>query len=508
MISLKKYLDSVNNGSTESSQSGKEDILVSTIQMICTCLRELGNCSVRVCPALGTELKESLRELETGLLCDVSRVTMEATTTSVQKKLEQWSRQVSEYYRQKATEVRNLLTVMARTAESFGARDQRCASQLAEIADRLDSIESLEDLTEVRAAVHFQATELRSSVERLTSDGRHAIAQLRAEVSAYRVKLEKTEESASRDSLTGLRNRLWVEKQIERRISSNSPFSVAIVDIDGFKLVNDQHGHLVGDELLQQFSAELRSASRTSDVVGRWGGDEFILVLDGTKQEVAAHIERLASRACRNYTVESLAGPLSLPVDASFGVAEFISGGTLRELLSRADTMMYKVKGNSLATGRTERKVPPITERRNQLPRLDDGVKQTCILKSLVVEDNATDGLLLQTFLSSYGVCDIALDGREAVSAVADAHRKHQSYGLICMDIRMPHMDGLEAIREIRKHEAVAQVADTTKIIVTTSHTDIENIAGALLGRCNACLTKPIEIPRLRRELETLGLVR
>jgi two-component system, chemotaxis family, chemotaxis protein CheY len=128
-------------------------------------------------------------------------------------------------------------------------------------------------------------------------------------------------------------------------------------------------------------------------------------------------------------------------------------------------------------------------------------------MKSLIAEDDTTNRRLLQTFLSRYGGCDIALDGKEAVNAVRLARENHQSYDLVCMDLRMPQMDGQEAIREIRKQEAAAGVERAAKIIVTTVHTEAEDITGALLGRCNAYLVKPIEIARLKKELKALGLI-
>ena len=128
-------------------------------------------------------------------------------------------------------------------------------------------------------------------------------------------------------------------------------------------------------------------------------------------------------------------------------------------------------------------------------------------MKSLVAEDDATNRKLLQTFLSRYGGCDIALDGKEAVDAVRIARQDHRSYDLICMDLRMPEMDGQVAIREIRKQEAAAGVARPVKIIVTTVHAEMEDITGALLGRCNAYLVKPIETAKLKKELKGLGLI-
>ena len=128
-------------------------------------------------------------------------------------------------------------------------------------------------------------------------------------------------------------------------------------------------------------------------------------------------------------------------------------------------------------------------------------------MKSLVAEDNATSRKLLCTYLSRFGTCDIAVDGVEAVNAAQRARQSHQAYDLICMDLRMPGMDGQDAIREIRKQEATDSINRRARIIVTTVHTDMEDITTALLGRCNAYMIKPIETAKLKKELKTLGLI-
>lgn len=128
-------------------------------------------------------------------------------------------------------------------------------------------------------------------------------------------------------------------------------------------------------------------------------------------------------------------------------------------------------------------------------------------MKSLVAEDDATSRKLLCTYLSRYGPCDIAVDGVEAVNAVDRARQSHQAYDLVCMDLRMPGMDGQEAIREIRKQEATAGVERPARIIVTTAHTNMKDITTALLGRCNAYMVKPIDTAKLKEELKTFGLI-
>ena len=128
-------------------------------------------------------------------------------------------------------------------------------------------------------------------------------------------------------------------------------------------------------------------------------------------------------------------------------------------------------------------------------------------MKSLVAEDDATNRKLLKAFLSRYGECDIAVDGSEAVNAVLLAIESRREYDLVCMDLRMPQMDGQEAIREIRRHESAGRVSKTAKIIVTTIHTDSESIATALLGRCDAYLVKPIDTAKLKKELIAFGRI-
>jgi len=128
-------------------------------------------------------------------------------------------------------------------------------------------------------------------------------------------------------------------------------------------------------------------------------------------------------------------------------------------------------------------------------------------LKILVAEDDATSRALLQAFLSQYGECHIAVDGKQAVQAAKEAREARQSFDLVCMDLRMPEMDGQEAIREIRRQEDATGAIRPTKIFVTTAHADIEDITNALEGRCNAYLVKPIDTAKLLAELKTFKLI-
>jgi diguanylate cyclase (GGDEF)-like protein len=350
MISLKKYLDSVEKELAVEAAVDGQGILPVALQAYGSALVEMGNCSLNACPGLGAELQQNLAKLQANLSLDMSREQVQKTEASVQEELDAWGRKTARHFEQKAGEVKELLIAMARTAESVGARDERCAGQMNEVTARLKAIASLEDLTEIRASIAKSAAELKVSIDRMTAEGKAAMDQLRSEVTVYQAKLEAAEMVACRDALTGLGSRRWVESQIERRLAAGSSFCLAMIDVDKFKKVNDDHGHLAGDELLKQFATELRSACRSTDVVGRWGGDEFIVLLDCKIPEGRTKTDRLREWISGNYTIQGKSGARKVALNASIGVVESLPSETMKQLLARADSAMYESK--ALVTSR------------------------------------------------------------------------------------------------------------------------------------------------------------
>lgn len=347
MISLKRYLDSAQTGSQIDSEPNTGELLPIAVAAYRSVLSEMGNCSLDSCPALGDELKTGLGKLGEMLSKGLSREAWGTAEKSAQEQLQEWGRRTARHYQQKTGEVKEILILMAHTAESVGARDERCAQQISEVTTQLRAIANLEDLSDIRASIEHSASALKASIDRMACEGKTAINRLRVEVAGFQAKLEEAEYIASSDSLTGLRSRLYVEEQFKRRIDGQLRFCVAIIDIDGFKRVNDENGHLAGDELLKQFTAELKAACRAADIVGRWGGDEFIILLDSGMQEAKAQIDRLREWVCGNYTVHRESSPVKLRVQASIGLAEYLPGEALKALLARADAEMYQEKAAS-----------------------------------------------------------------------------------------------------------------------------------------------------------------
>lgn len=155
------------------------------------------------------------------------------------------------------------------------------------------------------------------------------------------------ERQAMVDSLTGLANRRSLEETLRSELARAARFgdsvSVVLADLDKFKGVNDRYGHAAGDEVLKAFAEALRQTVRESDVAGRWGGEEFALVLSGTDAEGGARFAERARAMIENTGVEMPDGS-KLHVTASFGVASFPESRGLRELLDAADAALYEAK--------------------------------------------------------------------------------------------------------------------------------------------------------------------
>ncbi|HKU56598.1 MAG TPA: diguanylate cyclase [Gaiellaceae bacterium] len=153
------------------------------------------------------------------------------------------------------------------------------------------------------------------------------------------------ERQALVDGLTGLANRraaadaLHAETARAQRLQT--PLAVVLADLDGFKDVNDEYGHAVGDEVLRTFADVLRRTLRESDVAGRWGGEEFLLLLPGAGEEGAV---QLAERIRLTLADRSIPGAPGLSVTASFGVAEYAGESNGDDLVVAADGALYRAK--------------------------------------------------------------------------------------------------------------------------------------------------------------------
>ncbi|MDD3014169.1 MAG: response regulator [Candidatus Gastranaerophilales bacterium] len=131
-------------------------------------------------------------------------------------------------------------------------------------------------------------------------------------------------------------------------------------------------------------------------------------------------------------------------------------------------------------------------------------------MRILIVDDEFTSRKRLITFLSEYGECDIAVNGKEAIEAFKNVWDEGDFYDLICLDIKMPEMNGQEVLKEMRNIEQDRDISglDGVKIIMTTALDDLDNIKSAFREQCEAYLIKPVSKEKLINTLKELGLLK
>ena len=179
--------------------------------------------------------------------------------------------------------------------------------------------------------------------------------RLRSQKVELEAALAHIQRLATHDDLTGLVNRRHMQELLEnermRLDRSEQDWCVALIDLDHFKSVNDAHGHAIGDEVLRALSRHAHALIRRTDVLARWGGEEFVLLLPNTPIDMAlTSLERLRQHVHANPLVVQ---GIALPISFSAGLTEHLRGEAVAQTLERADKLCYRAK--TLGRNRVER---------------------------------------------------------------------------------------------------------------------------------------------------------
>ncbi len=160
--------------------------------------------------------------------------------------------------------------------------------------------------------------------------------------------LQKFERNATTDALTGLHNRHAMEdtfpREVSRCLQNGQPVSLIMIDVDQFKSFNDLFGHVAGDRVLTAVARILQKQFRPRDLLVRFGGDEFAVLLPGIGAQEAMAIAERVRQSVSGSTGESDDSLIQVPVQISMGIAELEAGGTFESLLRAADAALYRAK--------------------------------------------------------------------------------------------------------------------------------------------------------------------
>jgi diguanylate cyclase len=309
--------------------------------------------------ALRTRLAEPPRPTD----AEATRAVAELITAA-QLEAQQESDRLSAFLRQVAVKIAHLQQQLHYVNESRCAsiRESEAMSEnvVGYVNDMRSSVEVVDDIHALKASIAGNLESLHKGVDEFMTSARERSEQteelltllngqlqtLEGETKKLREGIEQERERASTDALTGVANRLGFEAfhahEFARWQRYGGDLSIIIGDIDHFKLINDEHGHLAGDKVLKTVADQLRSQLRESDLMARYGGEEFVVLLPNTSLEQANAVAEKLRRhleCCRFHSREKI-----VPVTLSAGVATYRTGDGKDAALERADRALYLAK--------------------------------------------------------------------------------------------------------------------------------------------------------------------
>ncbi len=311
--------------------------------------------------------------------------------------------------------------------------------------------------------------------------------ELAAIAQAKIIRAKGQQDYAIRDYLTGLYSRGYFTERLDEEIQnykrSGKTFCVALIDIDRFKLINDQVGHMSGDYVLSHFGSFLRKSLRQADIIARYGGEEFILLMPATETAAAqAVIERLRA----TWLSLSLVEPYhrkKLFITFSVGVAQFDHTYTgSDDIIMAADRALYAAKESG----------------RNRIFSVEqlDKIPELRFPLILVVDDSLVIRHLLEKQLTKKGYRVVtAGNGYEALDKI-----QKSLPSLAVVDIVMPKMDGLELTRRLKEDPRTAGI----RIVALTADSFEGTLIRAFHVGVDDYISKPFSFPELEVRIQRL----
>jgi len=336
MISLKRSMDVL--GETQAR-------LRSCLNVYKRALSALDRAAEVLAGEDGRPFRERLKSASIGIEQEAPAHAIEQSGQHVAQELDLFVRELAKLRDRREKEYKQIIRIVAEAGVTMAKGGSSQSEELAAFAARLDTVTRLESVAEIRHQLASRVTELQEMASRIQVEGQARAQALEKEIRNVQDRLKAAEALAETDVLTGLGNRRMAENAMRAAIGSGMPFSLLVFDLDSFKSVNDRFGHSQGDRLLKAVGEQLKRSVRESDVVCRWGGDEFVVLLADTSlvnaEERAAHIR---ANAFGRFVLGDAGKTVWVEIDGSAGIAEYQPGETPSEFFARADQVLYEKK--------------------------------------------------------------------------------------------------------------------------------------------------------------------
>lgn len=287
--------------------------------------------------------------------------------------------------------------------------------------------------------LHQQEVALDAVNQKLAQLIRNQTAQLDEATEQRAAQDQKLKEELYKDPLTGAYNRRYYEEVVRKSIG---PAGIALMDVDDFKICNDTYGHYAGDVALKTVASAIQSCIRSSDLLIRYGGDEFLLVLPGIPGDF---LQTKLEQICTAAQMASVPGYPHFRVTLSIGGTLQSITDPVENIVRRADWLMYQAKGRKNAVmvevpGHSLAALEKLLQNKSQILLVDDSAMSRMILKEILGGD--------------YSILE-AENGQECLEKM---QAEAGNIALVLLDINMPVMDGFEVLKAMNVNHTIEDI--------------------------------------------------
>ena len=287
--------------------------------------------------------------------------------------------------------------------------------------------------------LHQQEIALNAANQKLAQLIKNQKAQLDETTEQRAAQNQKLKEELYKDPLTGAYNRRYYEEVVRKSIG---PAGIALMDVDDFKICNDTYGHHAGDVALKTVASAIQSCIRSSDLLIRYGGDEFLLVLPGIPGDF---LQTKLEQICTAAQMASVPGYPHFRVSLSIGGTIQSITDPVERIVRRADWLMYQAKGRKNAVmvevpGHSLAALEKLLQNKSQILLVDDSAMSRMILKEILGGD--------------YRILE-AENGQECLEKM---QAEAGNIALVLLDINMPVLDGFEVLKAMNVNHTIEDI--------------------------------------------------
>jgi diguanylate cyclase len=291
-----------------------------------------------------------LEEYRQAVLDPARHMEVPRVTEACVQACQQYFKLSRKYHHDREGELKELISILRDAAQMSVGDSTEFNAQVLASSHRFSKLEEHDDIRELKRHLVAEVSTLRHSVEEKQKRDERAYLTLNSRVEALQSRLSEVEEEASTDPLTRIGNRGRFQRTLRRLMEasreSGAPLSLAMLDVDNFKSINDTHGHPIGDRVLLCAAQWLSKGLRQTDFVARYGGEEFAALLPNA---TVAHVEErmrqvLVDIAASSYEYDLLGKKERVRFTLSCGLTDLLPNESEEEFIQRADDALYEAK--------------------------------------------------------------------------------------------------------------------------------------------------------------------